>query len=168
MQRRAHKGSAHISPPRGSGALSHPPDADSEKQSGLNQKTLGVTNRIWIILSLFFCIVLLSRFILPTDPSMPRHGYHDTSNLTPKNYMNETDTNPNPFEFCPIFGPGDVLGSKHGIHALTKSRMHLGSGARVQRVIHKALSGLPVTISVLGGSGAHTLFYALSFHSYVI
>ena len=31
--------------------------------------------------------------------------------------------------------------------------MHTGSGARVQRVVQKAMAGLPVTISVLGGSG---------------
>ena len=154
MQRRVGKSSAHISPPRRSAALSHADGGvDGEKLSRLNQKTLGVTNRIWFILSLFAAIVLLSRFILPSDPNMPRHGYLDTSHLTPKNYMNDTDSNTIPFDFCPVFGPGDALGSKHGIHALTKSRMHLGSGARVQRVIHKALSGLPVTISVLGGSG---------------
>lgn len=29
----------------------------------------------------------------------------------------------------------------------------MGSGARVQRVVQKAMAGLPVTISVLGGSG---------------
>ncbi|EJD01844.1 Cap64 protein [Fomitiporia mediterranea MF3/22] len=125
---------------------------DSEKNSRLNQKTFGVTNRIWIILMLFVFIIVLTRFVLPSDPSLPRHGYTDTSRLTPKNYMNATDTDPNPFEFCPLFGPGDAVGAKHGIHALMKSRMHLGSGARVQRVIHKALSGLPVTISILGGS----------------
>ncbi|OCB87292.1 Cap64 protein [Sanghuangporus baumii] len=153
MQRRTGKGSAHISPPRAGGrALTDSTDMDLEKTSRLNQKTFGVTNRIWIILALFVFIVALTRLILPADPSLPRHGYTDTSRLTPKNYMNNTDTDPNPFEFCPLFGPGDEVGAKHGIHALSKSRIHLGSGARVQRVIHKALSGLPVTISVLGGS----------------
>ena len=126
---------------------------DAEKSSRLSQKTLGVTNRIWIILALFFFIVAFTRFILPADHSLPRHGYTDTRNLTPKNYMNATDTDPNPFEFCPLFGPGDTVGAKHGFHALMKSRMHLGSGERVQRVLHKALSGLPVTISIIGGSG---------------
>ena len=155
MQRRAGKGSAHISPPRAGGrALTgSSTDMDSEKTSRLNQKTFGVTNRIWIILALFVFILALTQFILPSDPSLPRHGFTDTSKLTPKNYMNNTETDPNPFDFCPLFGHGDAVGAKHGIHALTKSRMHLGSGARVHRVIHKALSGLPVTISVLGGSG---------------
>ncbi|KAH8112798.1 Cap64 protein [Phellopilus nigrolimitatus] len=151
MQRRAVKGSAHISPPRADSALGDTSDFESEKVSRLNQKTLGLTNRIWIILALFVFIVALTRFILPSDPSLPRHGLTD-ANLKPKNYMNATETDPSPFDFCPLFGPGDEIGAKHGIHALTKSRMHLGSGARIQRVIHKALSGLPVTISVLGGS----------------
>ena len=31
--------------------------------------------------------------------------------------------------------------------------MHLGSGARIQRVLNKALAGQSITISVLGGSG---------------
>ncbi|THH04073.1 hypothetical protein EW145_g5790 [Phellinidium pouzarii] len=151
MQRRVGKGSAHISTPRANGALGDLPDFESEKVSRLNQKTFGLTHRIWIILALFLFIVTLTRFILPSDPSLPRHGLTD-ANLKPKNYMNSTETDPNPFEFCPLFGPGDEIGAKHGIHTLTKTRMHLGSGARVQRVIHKALSGLPVTISVLGGS----------------
>ncbi len=35
--------------------------------------------------------------------------------------------------------------------------MHTGSGARVQKVVQKAMAGLPVTISVLGGSGGSSL-----------
>jgi hypothetical protein len=60
----------------------------------------------------------------------------------------------NPFDFCPVFGPGDRIGSKYGQLVMSQSRVHLGSGARVQKVIHRALLGQPVTISVLGGSGA--------------
>lgn len=67
--------------------------------------------------------------------------------------MNATETDPHPFEFCPLFGAGDEVGTKHGVQVLAKSKVYQGSGARIQRVIHKALSGLPVTISVLGGSG---------------
>lgn len=164
----------HISPPRGSASLSSSPISDNEKPSGLNQKTLGVTNRIWAILTLFLALFILSRFILPSDPSSSHrhpHGYTDTSHLVPINYMNFSDSDPgngngyggSPFAFCPLYGPGDVLGAKHGIHALEKSRVHSGSGARVQRVIHKALSGLPVTISVLGGSGPSLLSFLSSF-----
>jgi hypothetical protein len=59
---------------------------------------------------------------------------------------------PNPFPFCPSYGPGDELGKQYGVLVLEQSRLHLGSGARVQGVIQKALAGQPVTISVLGGS----------------
>ena len=152
--------------PRAGGELTNPSsDYNSEKSSKLNQKTLGLTNRIWLILVLFIFIIILTRSVLPSDPSLPRHGVTDTRHLTPKNYMNLTETHPNPFEFCPLFGPGDEIGAKHGIHALTKSRLHLGSSTRVQRVIHKALSGLPVTISILGGSG--TLLFLFPYVSHI-
>ena len=42
--------------------------------------------------------------------------------------------------------------------------MHLGSGARIQRVLNKALAGQIVTISVLGGSGI--TFFFPSFHTF--
>ena len=58
-----------------------------------------------------------------------------------------------PFDFCPSYSPGDKIGTKYGTVTLSKSRMHLGSGARIQRVLNKALAGQSVTISVLGGSG---------------
>lgn len=153
MQRRAGKTAAHISPLRLNGHGGAPDADDDEKPSRLNQRTLGLTHRIWIILALFACILFFTRIILPSDSSVPRHGLTN-ANVKPRNYLNATETDPQPFDFCPLFGPGDAVGAKHGIHALMKSRLHLGSGARVQRVIHKALAGLPVTISVLGSSGA--------------
>lgn len=52
-----------------------------------------------------------------------------------------------------MFGPGDEVAERRGQHALLRSRLHMGSGARVQRVVQRALAGEPVTISVLGGSG---------------
>lgn len=162
MQRRSGKSSAHISPPRGNGTNGHASDFNSEKVSRLNQKTFGLTNRIWIILILFSCIVFFTRIIIPQDASLPKHGFTN-ANLKPKNYINSSDIDPHPFPFCPVFGPGDEIGAKHGIHMLTKTRVHLGSGARVQRVIHKALSGLPVTISVLGGSGKSPEIFTLYF-----
>jgi hypothetical protein len=119
----------------------------------LNQRTLGLTNRIWLILALFLTIIGFTKFVLPVDPSIPQHRITN-ANLKPKNYINGSEEDPQPFPFCPLFGPGDELGNKYGVHSLAKTRLHLGSGARVQRVIHKAMSGLPVTISVLGGSGA--------------
>ena len=137
----------------------------SEKHHNrLNQRLWGITHRIWIIIIIVVFIVLFS-FLLPSDThilhspfslrssSSTHQDEYDTSSLKAVNYMNATDE-PNPFWFCPIHGPGDEIGEKYGLHTLKKTEVHLGSGARVQRVIHKALLGLPVTISVLGGSGA--------------
>jgi hypothetical protein len=124
---------------------------DSEKTSRLSQRSFGVTNRIWLIVSLFLFIVVLTHFALPTQ-HLPEQPY-SAANLNPKNYLNGSDTEPNPFEFCPPYGPGDHLGVKYGTQVLSKSRMHLGSGDRIQHVLNRALAGLPVTISILGGSG---------------
>ena len=73
--------------------------------------------------------------------------------LVPRNYLNHSRTDPAPFDFCPIFGPGDAIAERRGQFELLKSRLHLGTGSRVQRVLQKAMSGGPVTVSVLGGSG---------------
>ncbi|KAH9947880.1 hypothetical protein B0H21DRAFT_736781 [Amylocystis lapponica] len=148
MQRRPGKAHAHISPPLGPARMGSDPE---KAPSRLNQKSLGVTNRIWLILALFLALVLFTRSILPSDSSAPRHRtlYAD---LRPKNYLNVSASDANPFPFCPALGPGDELAAKYDPVTLSKTRFHTGSGARVQRVINKALAGLPVTISVLGGS----------------
>jgi len=151
MQRRAGKGMA-IAPPIGQ-YPSMPPS--SEKASRLNQRSFGVTNRIWVIVFVFLFLIAFTNYILPSHHApQPRFNY-PTSGLKSKNYLNKTqvETEPNPFDFCPVFGPGDKIGTKYGALTLSQSRLHLGSGGRVQRVIHKALLGQPVTISVLGGSG---------------
>jgi len=148
MQRRSGKGHAHISPPLRPARMGSDPE---KSPSRLNQKSLGVTNRIWLILALFLFLILFTRSILPTDSSNTRHRLLN-SDLRPKNYLNFTEDDALPFSFCPALGPGDQLATKYDPVALSKTRFHLGSGARVQRVINKALTGLPVTISVLGGS----------------
>ena len=150
MQRRAGKGMA-IAPPTGRYTSMSP---SSEKTSRLNQRSFGVTNRIWAIVFLFIFIIAFTNYILPPHHApQPRFNYL-TSGLKSKNYLNKTQgrTEQNPFDFCPVFGPGDEIGKKYGALTLSQSRLHLGSGGRVQRVIHKALLGQPVTISVLGGS----------------
>ena len=81
--------------------------------------------------------------------------------LIPRNYLNNSRVDPAPFDFCPIFGPGDAIAERRGQFELLKSRLHLGTGSRVQRVLQKAMSGGPVTISVLGGSG-RSLFLGFS------
>ncbi|KAG6816090.1 hypothetical protein H0H87_008752 [Tephrocybe sp. NHM501043] len=125
---------------------------DDEKGSRLNQRNFGVTNRIWIILAFFLFIIVFSHFALPTTPVVPPRPQFSSLNLKTKNYLNSSETEANPFDFCPIYGPGDEIGAKYGAQALSKSTMHVGSGERVQRVLNRALAGQPVTISILGGS----------------
>ena len=129
---------------------------DSEKSSHLSRRNFGVTNRIWIILALILTILLLSRYILSPSPSSSPGGHRLlSSDLKPKNYLNVTELQQpgSPFPFCPAYGEGDEVGRKYGPLVMTKTRLHLGSGARIQRVVNKAMSGSPVTISVIGGSG---------------
>lgn len=132
--------------------------ASNEKPpSRLNQRTFGVTNRIWLIISLFLSLIALTRFILPSSPAdnyyYRHHSHSYAAHLKPTNYLNiSEEVGETPFEFCPTFGPGDELAAKHGALAVSKSWLHLGSGARVQKVIHKAMLGQPVTISIIGGS----------------
>ncbi len=163
MQRRTGKGAAHIAPPlppSRMGSLSEKPI------SRLNQKSLGVTNRIWLILVAFLALILLTRSILPTESSTSRHRLVHTDGK-PRNYLNVTEGDPVPFSFCPALGPNDPLASKYDPIQLAKTRLHIGSGARVQRVITRALSGHPVTISVVGGSSkSHSLmrYFTSYFH----
>lgn len=152
MQRRSGKGLAHIAPPIGQHFSSM---SLSKKPSRLNQRSLGVTNRVWAIIILFLFIIGFIHYILPAQNVPQPRFNHPTMGLKAKNYLNKTqiEIEPNPFDFCPVFGPGDEIGKKYGPLTLSQSRLHLGSGGRIHRVIHKALLGQPVTISVLGGSG---------------
>ncbi|KAH9929083.1 uncharacterized protein BXZ73DRAFT_90513 [Epithele typhae] len=125
--------------------------SDPEKPTRLQQKSFGVTNRIWIILLVFVALIFFTRSVLPSDSTNPRHHILRTD-LKPKNYLNVSEDATNPFPFCPALGPGDELASRYDPVVLSTTRFHLGSGARIQRVINKALAGLPVTISVVGGS----------------
>lgn len=178
MQRRTGKPTPHIAPPltpsMGGGSRSSSFDSLLSGHSGgsgsshekspsrLAQKSLGVTNRIWLILLLFLSLILFTRFILPSESSSTSRHRLLHSDLKPKNYLNLTTGGgaeggngevENPFSFCPALGPGDELAGKYDPMLLAKTRFHLGSGARVQRVITRALSGHPVTISIVGGSG---------------
>lgn len=154
MQRRLGKGQAHISPP-----IQHNMGSDTNKPSRLNQRCCGVTNRIWIIIVLFVFIVTLTHYVVPSHNLSHVKNTYSTANLKPINYLNASDdAPPNPFAFCPLNGPGDTLGAKFGASVLSQSRIHVGSGARIQRVITRALAGHPVTISVLGSSGKSIIF----------
>ncbi|KAF8624733.1 hypothetical protein AX17_007064 [Amanita inopinata Kibby_2008] len=148
MQRRG-KGQLRIASPGQSPSLN---GSDSDKFSRLNQRNLGVTNRIWIIIALFLFIVLFTHFVLPAAHSSVPLPAYSNAHLSAKNYLKATEAQPNPFEFCPAYGPGDEVGVKYGSLTLGQSRLHIGSSARVQRVLNRALAGNPITISVIGGS----------------
>ena len=129
-------------------------------RSRWHRRSFGVPNRIWALLLALVSLVVISRQVLSyhrqpqpvsTAGLVPINYLHSANYFTPKS--SEWDTSSNPFRFCPAFGPGDDIAEKYGGVALAQSRLHLGSGGRVHRVIHKALQGQPVTMSVLGGSG---------------
>lgn len=153
MQRRSGKAVAHIAPPLGPVRMGSDPEKASSR---LSQKTIGVTNRIWLFLIIFIVLMLITKQFMPPEQEDPRHRLLHTD-LKPKNYLNVTDGSIIPFAFCPALGPGDDLAAKYDPLSLSKTRLHMGSGARVQRVITRALSGLPVTISVIGGSSKYSI-----------
>ncbi|KAG8870044.1 cap64-like protein [Tulasnella sp. 331] len=123
------------------------------KSSSLASSTSG--QRVLLIVIGLASLFFVTKIFLPTDHSFTIGGGHQvqrTEQLVARNYLNTSSAMPAPFDFCPIYGPRDPVAAKYGGHNLARGRIHMGSGARVQRVVHKALSGLPVTISVLGGS----------------
>ncbi|KAI0267349.1 hypothetical protein BC834DRAFT_822480 [Gloeopeniophorella convolvens] len=161
MQRRTVKSSAHIAPPTPGLPPSEILASADKPPSRLGQRTLGLPNRIWLILALFLSVLLFTRLVLPSHAPdaayyLRNHPAAYAAALHPTNYLNLSDPDgepaQNPFPFCPTFGKGDDLAEKYGALAVSKSWLHLGSGARVQQVVHKALLGQPVTISIIGGS----------------
>ena len=84
--------------------------------------------------------------------SMPDYSSH-SSFSTAAALLNASQTEAAPFDFCPVFGPNDTIAERRGQWGLLRSRLHTGSGARIQRVVQKALAGEATTISILGGSG---------------
>jgi hypothetical protein len=130
--------------------------SDHEKLSRFSRRNLGVTNRIWLIVALFISLILLTHYVLPAHTSAFSQPTYSNANLKAKNYLKPDEENArlsNPFDFCPAHSPMDEVGNKYGAVRLGQSRLHVGSGARVQRVLNRALAGYPVTISVIGGSG---------------
>jgi hypothetical protein len=125
--------------------------SDNDKPA---RRSFGVTNRIWMVLFAIAAVLAFTHFVLlsSSGPTTSQPAYSN-SHLESKNYFNVTNLGPNPFEFCPSYSEGDELGDKYGTLTLSQSRSHLGTGARVQRLLHKALAGQPVTISIIGGSG---------------
>lgn len=130
----------------------HSPSSPSRTKShGLLSSPSG--QRALLILGGLVSLFVVTKVFFPSETS-PFALSHPPAAvpLVAKDYLNSSKIEPAPFEFCPFYGPGDTIAQKYGAHNLAKSKLHLGTGGRIQRVIHKALSGLPVTISVLGGS----------------
>ncbi|WWD20544.1 hypothetical protein CI109_105020 [Kwoniella shandongensis] len=113
---------------------------------------LGMSQRGWAAITGVIGFILLIKLLFSSSSSTPHHHTTETANLIPRDYLNNSIANPAPFEFCPVFGPGDAVAARRGQLELLKSRLHTGTGARVQRVLQKAMSGAPITMSVLGGS----------------
>ena len=65
---------------------------DGEKPSRLNQRSLGVTNRIWLILALFVFLLTFTHYIVPVAET-PVYAFSNL-NLTPRNYFNASEVGP--------------------------------------------------------------------------
>ena len=89
---------------------------------------------------LLLFVLSFTDFIWPSLGTSTLVQVYSNADLKSKNYFNATEAGPNSFEFCLIYGPGEELGRKYGALTLSKSRLHKGSGARVQRVRNQALA----------------------------
>ncbi|KAL0572986.1 hypothetical protein V5O48_008977 [Marasmius crinis-equi] len=157
MHRRNQRSQAHISPPPSArhGSMA----SDLDKHPGSRNRT---ARKTWLLIVLILFVLGTMHLVLPHLFSFSSRGRNEEAVYTnrylkPKNYLNLTDvrsdgeeSKDHPFEFCSAHG--DRVGEKYGSVSLSQTRMHLGSSARIKRVISKALAGQPVTISVLGGS----------------
>src|SRR6266550_3256903 len=135
--------------------------SDSQKTSRISRYSL---TRVWLIIAIVATVIIFSHFLFPSHNEPSSHPTYSNANLKAKNYLRSSDQ-PNPFDFCPAYGPGDDVGNKYGPIRLGQSRLHMGSGARVLRVLNRALAGHPVTISVIGGSSTCHLFIRTSAHT---
>ena len=149
MYRRANIRTPSTEPPS-----ERPPRPSASRSSKHLHESL--TPRITIFLLIIFILIIFTRLALfpqESSPYGPRHALLPSHHkLVPRDYLNASAHDPAPFPFCPIFGPGDELGKRYTPASLHKTVLHSGSNARLQRIINKAMRGLPVTISVLGGS----------------
>ncbi|GMK55651.1 hypothetical protein CspeluHIS016_0207070 [Cutaneotrichosporon spelunceum] len=126
--------------------------SDDPQPVSADRPVLGLPRRVWYLLAGCLGLMVVSRLIFPSSSSSAGHYSTSRGLLTAVDYLNASASEPAPFTFCPDFGPNDLIAQKRGQSPLLKSRMHTGTGARVQRLIHKAMTGQPITISVLGGS----------------
>lgn len=167
-----HRGMARITLPS-QHLLSSLGPTDASLRSRWQQRSFGVPNRIWALLLLIASLVTFTRVLPLYQPKIQV----STVGLVSKNYFRDVALFPNngtgsgagtadfPFDFCPVFSPEDDLAERYGALALAQARIHQGSGGRIHRMLHKALMGQPVTISVLGGSGAFSISLFFRSHS---
>jgi len=138
MQHRMHRSTDnHIGTPPKSPFIR--PHLSQASGGGFDKKRTALlgssTARIWaIIIGICFLFAVTRTF---GGPSTANTSFYDPASLHPVNYLNTSQSTPPPFPFCPVHGPGDVIGNKYGAHAMAKSRLHLGSSARTQRLIHR-------------------------------
>lgn len=154
MQHRVHRSIDNSlgNPPKSPFIRPHLNGNDADKKSRPGAAFLGTSSsfRIWAIFICICVIFVITRLFSGTSSSST--AFYNQDALHPINHFNASQSAPAPFPFCPVHGPGDIIGNKYGPHSMAKSRLHLGSGARIQRLLHRAMSGQPITISVLGGS----------------
>lgn len=93
------------------------------------------TVRIWVLIMGIAVVYGIHRLFHST--SNTNHSFYNQEALYPVNYLNTSTPSFPPFSFCPVHGPGDAIGNKYGAHAIARSRLHLGSGARIHRLLHK-------------------------------
>ncbi|KAL7415570.1 hypothetical protein BDY24DRAFT_381553 [Mrakia frigida] len=154
--------SKHSGGPGGRGGANDDDDLSNNGKAkggmfGREGTLFGFPPRILLFFSLLLTILYLTGALsLPghsyTNHSSTPHGVTHSHLLTPHDYLNASLSEPAPFPFCPLYGPGDEVANRRGQVNLLKTRLHTGTGARVQKVVRKALSGAPLTISVLGAS----------------
>jgi hypothetical protein len=113
------------------------PHLDS-RENGLKNRLpifASASGRIWGLVIGICALIIITKLF--ASHSTDNHSFYNQDALHPINYFNTSGSPAPPFQFCPTHGPGDVVGNKYGAHAMARSRLHLGSGARVQRLIHR-------------------------------
>ena len=79
--------------------------SDSEKTSRFNQRSLGITNRIWILLVLFIFVLSFTHFIQPSIGTATVSQVYSNAYLKANNYFHVTEAGPNPFSSVPSMVP---------------------------------------------------------------
>ncbi|SCV72078.1 BQ2448_4772 [Microbotryum intermedium] len=147
-----------------------PSSSNSRNSGGKDDKTITPLRRLVYILIALVTVFMILHYASNSSSTRRRFGmkgsrrtdalvrqarkqrasaamYNAEGGSAPTNFSEAP-----PFTFCPSYGSSDELGNKYGREAISKTRSHVGSSARVQKVIKRAMAGLPITVGVLGGS----------------